>query len=41
MKALMTGAAAMILLAVGSYFVLNQMGFSSANMNASSNVRLD
>lgn len=41
MKAMMMGFAAMVVISVGSYFVLQEMGFSADAMNASDTVRLD
>lgn len=41
MKAMMAGFALMILISVGAYFSLHEMGFSSADRNAGSAVRLD
>lgn len=42
MKAMMTGFAASGLIAVGAWYALNEIGFSSAKANTSPNsVRLD
>lgn len=41
MKAMMMGFAAMIVISVGSYFALQEMGFSSDAVNAGNAVRLD
>ncbi len=41
MKAMLAGFAAMILLSVGAWYALNEMGFSSADVYSSPNVRLD
>ncbi|MEL7097364.1 MAG: hypothetical protein AAGM84_00920 [Pseudomonadota bacterium] len=41
MKAMMMGFAAMIVISVGGYFVLQEMGFSSSAAGAGDAVRLD
>ncbi len=41
MKAVFAGFAAIIVISVGAYFGLEQAGFSSEEINSSSNVRLD
>lgn len=41
MKAMFAGFAAAILIAVGAWYGLNQLGFSSAEVYSSPNVRLD
>jgi len=41
MKAMMTGFAVMIVITIGAYYVLNDMGFSAAEVGSSANVRLD
>ncbi|WP_261332018.1 hypothetical protein [Mameliella sediminis] len=41
MKAMLAGFTAMILLAVGAWYGLNELGFSSADRNSGANVRLD
>lgn len=41
MKAMLIGFAAMILLAVGAWYTLNELGFSSADVHSGANVRLD
>ena len=41
MKAMMMGFAAMIVISVGSYFALNEMGFSSDAAHSGDAVRLD
>jgi hypothetical protein len=41
MKAMLTGFAVMISISIGAYFVLNDMGFSSADVGSGDNVRLD
>lgn len=41
MKALYAGLAAMILIAVGAWAVLDHLGFSSEEVYSSPNVRLD
>ena len=41
MKAMFTGFAAMILIAVGAWYGLNELGFSSAAQQTGANVRLD
>lgn len=40
MKSFLAGCAAAIVIAVGAYFALHSMGFSSADVYSSSNVRL-
>jgi hypothetical protein len=41
MKAMIAGFAAMIVIGLGAYFVLGEMGFSSSEVYSSPNVRLD
>ena len=41
MKAMMLGFAAMVVISVASYFVLQELGFSSDARNAGDAVRLD
>ena len=41
MKAMFAGFAAMILLAAAAWYGLNELGYSTANVNAGANVRLD
>ncbi|WP_255670650.1 hypothetical protein [Cognatishimia sp. F0-27] len=41
MKAMIAGFAAMVVIGVGAYFVLGEMGFSAADTLSSPNVRLD
>ena len=41
MKAMLTGFATMIVIAVGAYYLLHQMGFSSQEVYSSDNVRLE
>ncbi len=41
MKPMLIAFAAIIVIAVGSDLILNQMGFSSADVSASSSVRLE
>lgn len=41
MKAMFAGFAAMIVIAVGAYFTLGEMDFSSADVHSGTNVRLD
>ncbi|WP_425039010.1 hypothetical protein [Primorskyibacter sp. S187A] len=41
MKAMMTGFAAIIVISIGAYFALGEMGFSSEDTFSSPNVRLD
>ncbi|SMX50518.1 hypothetical protein [Maliponia aquimaris] len=41
MKAMFAGFAAAILIAAGAWYGLNQLGFSSAEVYSSPNVRLD
>ncbi|WP_299044751.1 hypothetical protein [uncultured Tateyamaria sp.] len=41
MKAMMMGFAAMVVISVGSYFVLQELGFSSGAVNSGDAVRLD
>ncbi|WP_417207976.1 hypothetical protein [Antarctobacter sp.] len=41
MKAMFTGFVAMILLGVGAWYGLNELGFSSADVYSGANVRLD
>jgi hypothetical protein len=41
MKAMFAGFAAMIVLAIGGYFILENMHFSTAEVSSSDNVRLD
>lgn len=41
MKAMLTGFAAMIVISVGAYVALGEIGFSSQDANSGANVRLD
>lgn len=41
MKAMLSGFAAMIIISIGAYYALNDMGFSSADVGSGDNVRLD
>ena len=41
MKAMMTGFAAMILIGIGAWYGLGEMGFSSADQFSGPRVRLD
>ncbi len=41
MKAMLLGFAAMIVISVGSYYVLQEIGFSVAARNSGDAVRLD
>jgi len=41
MKAMMLGFAALIVISVGSYFALQELGFSSEDRGAGAAVRLD
>ena len=41
MKAMMMGFAALIVISVGSYFALQEMGFSSGDVHSGDAVRLD
>jgi hypothetical protein len=41
MKAILVAGAAIIVISVGSYFILNEIGFSAKDTYASENVRLD
>jgi hypothetical protein len=41
MKAMLTGFAVMIAISIGAYFVLTDLGFSSADVGSGENVRLD
>lgn len=41
MKAMLAGAAAMIVIGVGAYFGLNAVGFASDEVYSSDNVRLE
>ena len=41
MKAMFTAFAATIVIAVGAWFVLGEMGFSAQETQAGANVRLD
>ena len=41
MKAMFAGFAAMILIGIGAYFALGEIGFSSADRQSSPAVRLD
>ena len=41
MKAMLTGFSAVILISVGAYFVLGEMGFSSEDRFTSDAVRLE
>lgn len=40
MKAMLTGFAAIAVITIGAYFVLNALGFSSADVHSGANVRL-
>lgn len=41
MKAMLMGFAAMIVISIGSYFVLQEVGFSAEARNSGNAVRLD
>ena len=41
MKAMLTGFAAIIVIAIAAFFALEQAGFSSADVFSNDNVRLD
>lgn len=41
MKAMLMGFAAMIVISIGAYFVLQEMGFSAGAANSGDAVRLD
>ena len=41
MKAMMSGFAVMIVVSVGAYFALGEMGFSAEDVNSGANVRLE
>lgn len=41
MKAMLTGFAAMVLIAIGAYVGLNQLGFTSQARHSGADVRLD
>lgn len=41
MKAMLAGFAAMIVLSIGAWYGLHQLGFSSQDVYSSPNVRLD
>ncbi|MFT4708310.1 MAG: hypothetical protein ACI85V_002472 [bacterium] len=41
MKAILAGAAAIIVIGVGSYLILSEMGFSAEETYAGDSVRLD
>ncbi len=41
MKAMMTGFAAMIVISVGAYLFLQEMGFSTQERSSSANVRIE
>lgn len=41
MKAMMLGFAAMVVISVGAYFALHEMGFSSGAVHSGDAVRLD
>ncbi|KEJ88645.1 hypothetical protein [Sulfitobacter donghicola] len=41
MKAIIAGAVAIVVIAIGSNFILGGMGFSSKEVYAGDNVRLD
>lgn len=41
MKAMMTGLAATVVIAVGAWVVLGEIGFSTADVHSGANVRLD
>ena len=41
MKAMLTGFAAMIVISVGAYFALQELGFTAGAVNSGDAVRLD
>ncbi|WP_276606308.1 hypothetical protein [Pacificoceanicola onchidii] len=41
MKAMFAGFAAMILIAFGAYFALQEIGFSTQDLSSGANVRLE
>ena len=41
MKAMLMGFATMVVIGVGAYFVLGEMGFSAEDVQSGPNVRLD
>ena len=41
MKAMMVGFAAMVVISVGAYFVLGEVGLTAQEANSSNSVRLD
>ncbi len=41
MKAMLAGFAAIIVISVGAWFALDEIGFSSAERSSGQNVRLD
>ncbi len=41
MKAMLAGFAAMIVISIGAYFALGEMGFSSQEAGSGANVRLE
>lgn len=41
MKTMLAGFAAMVVISVGAYFVLQEMGLSAQNQNSGNAVRLD
>ena len=41
MKAMLAGFAGMVVISVGAYVVLGQIGFTAQDANAGANVRLD
>ncbi|MEM7472883.1 MAG: hypothetical protein AAF340_16145 [Pseudomonadota bacterium] len=41
MKAVLTGGLVMVVISVGSYFALGEMGFSAQDVYSGDNVRLD
>ncbi len=41
MKAMMAGFAAMVIISIGAWYALGEMGFSSAEQRSGQSVRLD
>lgn len=41
MKPMLVGFAAMVVIAIGAYFVLGEIGYSAAEQGSGPNVRLD
>ncbi|WP_256372956.1 hypothetical protein [Pseudoruegeria sp. HB172150] len=41
MKAMLTGFAAIVVIAIGAHFVLEALDFSSENSNSAASVRID